>query len=282
MNKKFILFTQIFILSSFHTFAQYKTNGITQTSNSVLIKMEFVASGSIQMNEAKPGSPALSSKVVYVAVPPKSSVTAALSNKKVNTTPSADFQINPSISLSKDSVVKYKSENLYPEYFQGDTYPLNDLEILGYTWIRDYYCAVIKINLETYNWKKKELTQIESADLKVNFTNPSSFIPDNSQPSIFEKNLSSVIINYEQAGEFRAKRNIFSDTTGNWINYSNEYVKLGIVHDGVYHITFDNLLQYGITPAAINPKTFKTFLKEKKFPFLFSAKMISPSIKRII
>ncbi|HSP88735.1 MAG TPA: C25 family cysteine peptidase, partial [Ignavibacteriaceae bacterium] len=78
-----------------------------------------------------------------------------------------------------------------------------------------------------------------------------------------------IILNYESADEYKSSR-IFTDTTGNWIGYESEYVKLAIYEDGIYKISYNDLINYGINPSSINPLTFKIFFEGNQIPLFIS------------
>ena len=84
--------------------------------------------------------------------------------------------------------------------------------------------------------------------------------------------MSKIIINYEDADQYRSFHKSFalSDTTGNWIDYSKDYVKLAIPEDGIYKITYNDLTNYGVAPSSVNPLTFRIFYKGKEIPLFVS------------
>ena len=80
-----------------------------------------------------------------------------------------------------------------------------------------------------------------------------------------------MLINFEEAQKFRSfpPSLAFDDSTGNWIDYSKEYVKLQIPDDRIYRISYDDILSYGV-PQIVNPKTFKIYYRGKELPlFVF-------------
>ena len=68
--------------------------------------------------------------------------------------------LNPEVIFSNDSILFIKNQNLIYQNLFHDQFPADEIEIIDYTWIRDYYCAVIKVNTHTYNWKKKEIREL--------------------------------------------------------------------------------------------------------------------------
>ena len=170
--------------------------------------------------------------------------------------------------MDKDSLIAYREGGISDLYLTSDAFPSEQVEILGYVWIRDFYCALIKINPVQFYWKSKSVTVLESAEIDISFNNIKPFNVNNSQLGDFEKGLEDVIINFNTAINFRSKYKPFSvqDTSGSWIDYSKIHYKLGIIRDGIYRITYNDLVSYGISPSSLNPKSIKIFRKGKQLP----------------
>ncbi|MFA6439671.1 MAG: C25 family cysteine peptidase [Bacteriovoracaceae bacterium] len=54
--------------------------------------------------------------------------------------------------------------------------------------------------------------------------------------------------------------------TDSWIDYSAEYVKLGVVRDAVYRLTYTDLLNYGVPVGSVDPAAVKIFVAGKELP----------------
>ncbi|MGB5288194.1 MAG: hypothetical protein WBN42_06855, partial [Ignavibacteriaceae bacterium] len=223
------------------------------------------------LNEGIPGTPALPSKTYFIAIPPNGKTQVQLTGQKHNFLSNAEIKLNPTVFLS-DSSVAYKESNPDLTIFISDQYPSNDVEIMGYSWIRDYYCVVIKVNTHIYNWKKKEIHELLSCNLKIDFTGVTAFNLNQTPLGEFDKKLQDVILNYNSATQFRSFRPFSSlqDSTGNWIDYSQEYVKLQIPEDGIYRIDYNQVLGFGINPQSIDPKKLKMFYKGNELPIFVS------------
>jgi len=269
-----LFFTQV-------TYGQLKISKIESVKNSITAKISLNDNYQVQQNAgktklefpntqniSKPGSPTLPSKIIYVALPPESKASVQLSNQKYQVYSDNNVEVNPAIVKLNDSTIKYENQTLKPEYFLTDQYPASESELLGYTWIRNYYCAIIKINTAAYNWRLKQIKLLLSTDLNVNYSGLKPFSVNNSAIAPYDSILKHVIINYDEAKNFRSFRKIFSaaDTTGNWIDYSKQYVKLAIPSDGIYKIGYNDLVNYGLEPSSINPASIKIFCKGKELP----------------
>ena len=272
----FILFSN-FILNA----QAVKISNITQSETGLSVSFftyasEFITDSdgklifdySAGMEEDSPGKPMLPSRIFFIAIPPEAEISFDISNKQEKVFQKIDIKVSPEISFADDSTILYKETNVSAKYLENDIYPAKQIEILGYTWVRDFYCAVIRINPYQYQWKSKSISVIDSAEVNINFNNVKPFLQNTKPLGEFDNDLKDVIINFQEAQKFRSKNKSLSiqDSTASWIDYSKTHYKLGIIKDGIYRITFDNLISYGISPSSVNPKTLKIFRKGDQIP----------------
>jgi len=219
------------------------------------------------LDESKPGTPCLPNKIIFIALPSISKITISslvLSSEKINGVP----RLNPSVRKKTDSTLIYQNVTRLASTISQNTF--NDAEIVGYLWIRNYYCAAIKINQYRYNYTNY-IEQINKIHLAINIGQPFSQTRTISEnKNSFDESISHLIINYNNSPQFeKSKTNIKSDTLTKWIDYSKTYIKIGVNHDGIYRITPSDLSNYGINYEAIDPNTFKIISKAKKYLFMF-------------
>ena len=277
-----LIATILLIFFSQLAFAQGEVVSIANRSNGLDIEMFFKQqpySKSISqnrtiveyfnaINESSPGTPILPSKTYFVAIPPLSKIRIQLTDQEYNLITNAEIALNPAVTFSTDSILIYQESKPDLSKFVADQFPADEIEIIDYTWLRDYYCAVVKVNTHIYNWKKKEIRELLSSKIQIDFDEVSSYTPTQKVTGEFDKVLDEIILNFEQASQFRAERidSYQADSLGNWIDYSLEYVKLQIPSDGIYRIDYDQVIEYGINPQSLNPKTFKLFSEGKEIP----------------
>jgi hypothetical protein len=223
------------------------------------------------IDESKTGLPILPSKTVFIAVPPGSKINVSLFEEKIKTIPNVIPRANPLTSLKNDSSLIYNDVVLNRSLLKSEYYPEQNFKIEGYTWIRNYYCAVIKLNTHRYHLQSRQITAIEEVKLMINYQDEIPYTINNSPSDDFEKALSKVILNFNNAQQFRSfpPASMVNDSTGNWIDYSKEYVKLQIPVDGIYRIDYNELINYQIPPG-VNPKTFKIFYRGKEIDLFVS------------
>ncbi len=225
-----------------------------------------------KIDESKPGSPIWPSKTLFIAIPPCSKVRVKKLNEKLSFIESVIPKSNPEVELFKDSILVYKQTQINPEYYQDKFYPSDEYEIIGYIWIRDYYCVVLKINTHRYDWNKRHVRVMKSANFDLEFYDLKPYEINKSKLNLFDSHLQNLIINYNEADQFRSFRPKLSKVklSDDWINFDSEYLKLGVALDGIYRIFKSDLQQFGINTGSINPKSFKMFLKGNQIPIFVS------------
>ncbi|MGB9663700.1 MAG: C25 family cysteine peptidase [Ignavibacteria bacterium] len=221
-------------------------------------------------DESKPGLPKLPVKVYFIAIPPESKIQVDLLNKSYTEISDVLIEKNRKPRLVDDSLIvyeKFESDDLIFNNF-SEYYPKDEIEVIDYIWVRDYYCAIVKINTHTYFFNSKVLRILDSATLKIKLEVTKNFTRNFSPDPYFDELLSKVILNFNEAKEYKSFNPFLTlnDSTDNWIDYTKEYVKLAIPVDNIYRITYNDLVSYGVNPSLINPKTFKLYRLGRELP----------------
>lgn len=218
-------------------------------------------------SSAKPGYPILPSKTIFVAIPPKSKVSANVISQSVSKHKNSVPAINKEIMRETDSTINYRATEFKKDLLTSSRYPHKDLEVIDYTWIRNYYCAVIKINTHKFDWIKKEIIYKNKLEFSLKFSDVKEYSVNNEPPGRFDNLLSSIIINYNEASRYKSYPRYYdTENDEDWIDYNREYLKFGISKDGIYRIDYDDLVSYGVEPASINPKTIKIYREGNQEP----------------
>jgi hypothetical protein len=176
-------------------------------------------------------------------------------------------QLNSKLLKINDSTIV---EDYSEVYYQQNQYQSNEIiEVEGFGWFRDYYCAQVKINTHFFNESDNSIIERKNVRLKINTGNSvNNFSSVQNYIDEIEKN---IIYNYEIAERFRSNP-VFdiADSTGNWVNFNAEYLKLGTAKDGLYRITKSDLEAAGIITSSINPKTFQLYESGREIPIFVS------------
>ncbi|NWG27149.1 MAG: hypothetical protein HXY48_01305, partial [Ignavibacteriaceae bacterium] len=282
--KKFSKVIFLSFINFCNLFSQVEVNEIINSNGGLLLNLSFkeeafvlegeyknIINYSAGIDESKAGLPILPSKTIFIAVPPESKIDINIIKEKTNLITNVIPKANPEISLSSDSTLNYTEGKLELSLNTGDFYPQEKFIIEGYIWLRSFYCAVVRFNTHRYDWQNRQLTELTQAAIKLKFFDEKPFIANTSQLDEFEMLLEKVIINFNEAKNFRSfpPASAFNDSTGNWIDYSKEYVKLQIPNNGIYRISYDDALSFGI-PQSVNPKTFKIYYEGKELSLFVS------------
>ena len=260
-------------------FSQYKIEKIDQSNRKISLDLTLSAisytlektpsSGNTvdftgYYDESKPGTPSLPHKIIFIALPSVSKITVTssiISSEKINGFP----QLNPLVRLKDDSTLVYqKVTRLASTTSQNSP---DAVEVVGYLWIRNYYCAALRINQYRYNYTNY-IEQINKIHFEINVGQPvTSAQTISTKKGLSDETLSHLILNYNNSPQLeRSKYGIKSDSITSWIDYSKTYIKIGVNHDGIFRVTPSDLSNYAINYEGIDPKTFKIISRAKEIP----------------
>lgn len=130
-------------------------------------------------------------------------------------------------------------------------YPSEPVELTKQGIFRDQHIAFIKLNFVQYNPATQTLRIHRMMRVKVTFVGGQ---PGNYKVDKMEPLYRALLLNYKTARSWRVprKRVIPEKTTANWY-------KLRISHEGIYRITYQDLINAGIEPDFIDPRTIKIY-----------------------
>ncbi len=225
----------IFILFITDVYSQVSSNQVIEKDNGYILNLSFekqpfrldgkngkVVNYFNSLDESKPGFPILPSKTFIIAIPPESKIHLEIIDRTIKQLKSVIPKSNPSIKLTSDSSLIYNETKIDPQYFVTDIYPSEEIELQGYTWVRDYYCAIIRINTHRYNWEKREISELISMKIQLDFLDIKPFAVNNEPISAFDSNLKNIILNYREAKNLRSFKTVpaVNDSTGDWIDFN--------------------------------------------------------------
>jgi len=213
------------------------------------------------LDESKPGNYSLPSKEIFISLPYYSKVTVNLIPQKVNKIKGIP-KINPILSALNDSSSVYNYDYTNENITSKKIEPL--FKVQGYVWIRNYYCVHITINQYRYNNYDiiEELNEME-VELKLLNSENSSLINE----AVNNDSYSNIILNKQYAVSLNRKlydKNI--NTSSDWINFNEIYLKLGVAADGIYRISKQDLIDQNISASSINPQNLNIILKGETIP----------------
>ena len=210
----------------------------------------------------------LPSRTILVAIPKDVKPHFYLSDKIEQFYNNVIPGIQPRAKTLNDSTIIYEEIAYSDIKNQGTQLP--DFEITGYTWYHENYCAVIKINTYRFDEQTNQISRIKSAKLNVEIGSNINYEPDQNNISN-HVNADQIVANSVIAEQFAYTQPLLlQDTTGNWIDYSSEYLKIGVSKDALFRITKSDLESKGITTASINPRSFRLIESGIEIPIVVS------------
>jgi len=207
-------------------------------------------------DESLPGELSLPSKSLFVAIPPGAEV---IVDFRIIEKRSEDFNpsINPEASLTRDTTINLNFEpKLVLESKKKEV-----IEILGYFEIKGVRVVHLKFNQYDYNFSSAKLEIISKIEFTLNSNKP---VIDYNSGMVFSdesrKLFSGMLVNPESVNKFASVVAV-NDTTGNWIDYSASYVKIGVAKDGIYRVFGSDLQSMGVNITEIQPATLQLLKK---------------------
>jgi hypothetical protein len=203
---------------------------------------------------AKSGEYKLPGRNLLVALPPDSKPLLNLVESNEQILSNVIPEINSEIVYDKDGSINYKTAKLKNKSIIKPV-----LEIKGYTWYRNYYCAVIRINDVSFNEQLSRLSIKKGIKFEIKLDGNVSLLPVAPVPD-YDSEVKDLIVNSEMAGQFRGNPRFgTADTSGNWFNYDRPYLKIGTKGEGLFRIYKFDLAHLGIDTASMDPHKLQLF-----------------------
>ncbi len=218
-------------------------------------------------NEAEGGKPVLPHKIVFIAIPPGSKVAPRIEMLEEKRYSNVIIKNSPTLIDLGDSTLYEYSSLINTDLYADLSIEKPNIEVQGYHRIREFYVVALKITTHKYDWKKRELVELSRGVLKLDYDSP--FLGGSTPSDAKEKfSYDGIILNWREAEKFRTTFTS-ADSTGDWIDYSKDYLKIGIAQDGVYRIYGQDLSGYGIDIGSINPSSIRFMHQGKEKPLHF-------------
>jgi hypothetical protein len=196
---------------------------------------------------------------IYLAIPQNATVTIGDLKFESEFEEKAVPKLNPQAKL-KDSVIIYIEREYLESAVNEIQMPV--IQIENYFWFREFYIVQIKVNNYHFLADQSKIEVFSNISFRINLLPQYSISQQSSLKIItdYDKAVKKLITNWEMAEQFRnISTYSLPDTTGNWIDYSSTYLKIGTGDDAVFRITKSNLESLGINTNSIDPRTFKMF-----------------------
>ena len=147
-----------------------------------------------------------------------------------------------------------------PDYLSGGRYPAQMLEVGEPGFLRRQRVVGLKVYPFRVDPATGDVEVVRSARIEIRFTGGKSYQAEtNGNDEGFERIYSHVLLNYEEAKEWRVRaprsgvRSPSPFFEGEW------WLKVVISDEGMYRVTYDDILDAGLDPSMIDPATFQLF-----------------------
>ena len=216
-----------------------------------------------------------------VGIPPGTQPVVDVMESKFSTvTSSQAVAPAPGYTYTKDRVrVADYHEDLNFYQTHNRFYPDASFRVTGTARLRDLTTLKINVFPLQYNPVTKQIKRMEHYTLRVRFQpaaggsstksggeHAQSFFPVSGNDPYFDPVYSGMVLNYREAQAWRTTpaRIISStpvDSTAAWFHAGQQYVKIPIITDGLYHLTYAYLLSFGFDMKFLNNASAAVYFK---------------------
>ena len=190
----------------------------------------------------------------FMQVAPKSNVTLRIQRHSEHRVRTEEINAADVSSLTRLAVQNSLS-----------TAPL--VKVNGYRWFRGKRLA--QLNITPYIYSSQNLQEIDTIEVIMQYTAPlaaNSSLPNAAGDQQFQSIYNSLLLNTNDAASASVEPLQWSDSTGTWLPLNSRAIKLTIPTDGVYRLTYTDLITLVPELFQVDPVTFRLFNKGKELP----------------
>ena len=153
---------------------------------------------------SKPGTYKLPSQDLIIAIPPNSQPTLKILSEEKNEISNILPALNPLTEIKNDSSLILKQVSYNQISGMEKEKPL--LKIIGYFWLRDFYCMHLRINNYLFNAGENKLTVFNKLKIEINLSQENSISSKSplAVKSYYDKEMKNILYNSNIAEQFRA------------------------------------------------------------------------------
>ena len=216
---------------------------------------------------SKAGEVGLPTESFLVGVPPSGDVSVVLIEDQLSEPTTGLIAAVPSISIGSDSL--HRIERRFSE--PGRVQSIEAVRVDEVFWWRYQRVARISVRPISFNPSGEMFRNRERVRLRITFTNNRASLPAPQETPKTEELYRSLLTNYEQARQWRSLETkdgtATADTTGNWFVPGQQFVRIPIAQDGLYQLTFNDLLVAGAVPSAVGLQTADLYYNGRSISF---------------
>lgn len=215
-------------------------------------------------------------KSIYIGLP--AGATLTVSAKRLAGETKQNIRLAPVASdntLLQESNITQRLKNS-AAYASADFLPASIANVVRYFYVGTQYVAQVQIAPLQYSAARKELRWHRLIEVNwsiVKAPNSNTLVQPHTHSFLDEQFLCQHLLNYNEAKAFRVSSStlpevmsIASDSTANWYNPSQPYLKLLTTEDGLYRLSGAEIAAAGVSLSGINPRTLRLIYKGKELP----------------
>ncbi|HLA69389.1 MAG TPA: C25 family cysteine peptidase [Bacteroidota bacterium] len=204
---------------------------------------------------SKAGEPGLPTESFLIGIPSSGDVKIEMIEEQLSEPGAGRIAAVPTLSVSSDSL--HRIERKFTESASSGSRSIEAVRVDEVFWWRYQRISRISVRPISFNPSNQTFRNRGRMRFKVSFTGPSDS-PHLAPPETprTEELYKSILLNYEQARPWRSpaasSAQTALDSTGTWFTPGQEFVKIPIARDGMYRLTYNDLLAAGAVPTSLN------------------------------
>lgn len=221
------------------------------------------------------GQPLLPVEVLSLGIPFGTRVTVNLIDPVYDVVENQLVAPSPHYEMRADSSMAaiYTKDAL--AYGSSGFYPADHIIVEPSFTLRQQRIGTVRIFPYQYNPATRTIRKLLSAKIDFHFIQPGGTpveSPDTKGDPYFEQVYKSLIVNYEQAKQWRQPIGTSAmtppDSTRDWFVTGQDYYRIPIAKDGWYRITKGDITAAGGNPSQMDVNTVKMYVRGAEIPCL--------------
>ncbi len=228
------------------------------------------------------GKPGIPVEAFLFAIPSNTNLTIEILESKYDLLENINIAPVPTEIFDDEGNATYDYQK-DQQFYQSETsfYPKELITVEEPFLFRDVFVSKVIFHPLQYSAALKTLKQFSHLVFRLKFTktNESDVVwsPVVSGDKHFEDTYKSLILNYDQSKLFRVKRSDKQkDSEAIWWNPSQPYYRIPISADGIYRLSYTQLLNSGIDLQQIPHSTLSVYYKGNSNPIYLNTNDINP------
>lgn len=223
------------------------------------------------------GKPQLPTTSFLIALPPGKNPSVEVIESKFDVIEQQEVAPAPTYQYTEEGEAVpeyYLDKNFYETH--NVFYPSRTVELSDIAPLRDVQTAKITLYPLQYNPTAKQLKKITHLKIRIRFTadlqkQSRQWQAISGSDPLFNSVYNSLLVNAHQVGAWRGVdveklQSVLDDTTDDWYSLGQTYYRIPIIKDGIYRLTYNDLLSYGIDLTAISNATLALYYKGNSQP----------------